>query len=71
MLDKLDAVQTRFLRDAGVDEVEALMHFNLAPLSLRRDIAVLGVVHRAALGEGPPQFKGLRPTRRPKNTKNM
>ena len=24
---------------------------------MRRDIALLGVIHRAALGEGPPQFK--------------
>ena len=59
LLSKVDAIQTRFLRNAGVDEVTALMHFNLAPLSMRRDIAMLGVVHRAAIGEGPPQLKRL------------
>ena len=29
------------------------MVFNLAPLSTRRDIAMLGVLHRTALGLGP------------------
>ena len=33
------------------------MDFNLAPLQMRRDIAMLGVLHRAALGEGPPQLR--------------
>jgi hypothetical protein len=47
-------VQRRFLRDAGVDDVTALMDFHLAPLSMRRDIAMLGMLHRAALGQGPP-----------------
>ena len=42
-----------------MDEVSALMHFNLAPLQMRRDIAMLGVLHRAALGEVPPQLKEL------------
>ena len=32
---------------------EALFHFNLAPLETRRDIAQLGVIHRAALRKGP------------------
>ena len=59
VLRKLDAVQTRFLRDAGVDEVTALMKFHLAPLSMRRDIAMLGMIHRAALGEGTPQLRKL------------
>jgi hypothetical protein len=58
-LSKLDNVQTRFPRDAGVDEVTALMNSNLAPLRTRRDIAMLGVLHRAALGEGPPQLQKL------------
>ena len=34
----------------------ALMKFNLAPLCVRRDIAILGVIHRAVLRQGPPQF---------------
>jgi hypothetical protein len=56
VLDRLDAVQSRFLRKAGVSEVDALVNFRLAPLSVRRDIAMLGVIHRSVLGRGPEQF---------------
>ena len=56
-LDRLDNVQRRFLRDAGVTEMEALMEFNLAPLETRRDMALLGMIHRTVLGKGPPHFK--------------
>ena len=52
----LNAVQDRFLRKVGVSELEALMVFNLAPLATRRDMAMLGVVHRAALRKGPSHF---------------
>ena len=41
VLARVDAIQTRFLRDAGMSELAALMEFNLAPLGLRRDIAML------------------------------
>ena len=57
VLRRLDAVQTRFLKDIGVDEVTALIEFHLAPLSTRRDIAMLGVIHRTVLGKGPYQFR--------------
>ena len=30
---------------------------NLAPLAVRRDIAMLGLIHRAMLGRGPAQFR--------------
>ena len=35
------------------------MKFNLSPLQLRHDIAMLEVLHRAALGFGPPQLCSL------------
>jgi len=54
---RLDNVQTRFLKDVGVGEATALMDFHLAPLSSRRDIAMLGVIHRTVLGKGPGQFR--------------
>ena len=44
----------RFLRTLNISDVEAVFFFNFAPLSTRRDIAMLGVVHRSALGLGPP-----------------
>ena len=57
VLAKLDRVQTRLLRDAGVSELEALIGFPLAPLETRRDIAMLGLIHRAVLSKGPNHFK--------------
>ena len=56
VLRRLDAVQCNFLRDLGVDEVSALVDFKLAPLNTRRDIAMLGMIHRTVLGKGPQQF---------------
>ena len=56
------------------------MHFNLLPLSVRRDISILGVIHRAVLGLGPPQlwkfFKRAaatraRASRRPRHDKQL
>ena len=57
VLARLDAVQSRFLTDAGISKEDALVHFHLAPLSVRRDIAMLGVIHRAVLGRGPAHFR--------------
>ena len=48
----------------GLGDVDALMHFRLAPLHTRRDIALLGVIHRSAIGQGPPQLQKLFPRRR-------
>ncbi len=56
-LEAIDRVQGRFLEELGVDKWHAFMVFNLAPLSLRRDIAMLGLIHRAVLGQGPMHFQ--------------
>ena len=45
-LDKLDAVQRRFLQALGLSEEEAFLNFNLGPLGLRRSVAMLGCLHR-------------------------
>ena len=58
-LSLLDRIQRRFLREIGVSEMDALMEFNLAPLSTRRDLAMLGLVHRTVLREGPVQFQNF------------
>ncbi len=55
-LDSFDSVQTRYLFDLGVSSVETLVEYNLAPLCVRRDIALLGVIHRAACGVGPAEL---------------
>ena len=57
VLNRLDAIQTRFLKNVGVDEITALSEFKLAPLAMRRDVAMLGLIHRTVLGKGPVQFK--------------
>ena len=57
LINKIDRVQESFLEDAGIDAINALLIFNLAPLCLRRDIALLGLIHRTMLGQGPEHFK--------------
>jgi hypothetical protein len=57
VLERLDRVQTIFLQDAGIDDVTALMQFNLAPLAARRDMAMLALIHRTVLGKGPKHFR--------------
>jgi len=56
-LADLDSVQTKLLKAAGATETEALLNFHLAPLAARRDMALLGLIHRTVLGRGPPQFR--------------
>ena len=53
----MDVNTSRFLPDIGVDYITALVTFHLAPLSTRRDIAMLGLIHRTILGKGPEQFR--------------
>merc|ERR1712078_192613 len=56
-LDELDRVQKRFLRAVDLTAEEALVRYNLAPLQTRRDLAMLSLLHRTVLGEGPEHFK--------------
>jgi hypothetical protein len=56
-LSRIDKMQDNFLRELGITRESALMEFNLAPLAMRRDIALLGLLHRSALGDGPAQFR--------------
>ena len=58
-LAALDALQDKAMQAACVGEVDALMVFNLAPLCSRRDIAMLGILHRAVLKQGPKQFHSV------------
>ena len=55
-LRRLEDAQDHFLRDLGIDAESALAEFNLAPLRVRRDLAMLGLLHRTALGKGPRHF---------------
>ena len=59
VLDRIDRVQRRFLRVVGFTELEALELYRLAPLPCRRDIAMLGVLHKISLGLAPSQLAAL------------
>ena len=54
-LAELDLVYSRLLRVAGLTQEDSLLEFGLAPLNSRRDIAMLGLIHRTVIGEGPDQ----------------
>ena len=55
-LAPLDHVLDRLLQDINMTTTDALLTCNLAPLASRRDIAMLGMIHRAVLRLGPTQF---------------
>jgi len=55
-LAPLDAVLSRFLRALPISDEDALFYHALAPLGTRRDMSMLGVIHRAVLRKGPPMF---------------
>ena len=57
VLEPLNKTQTDFVIRFGLCEVGALVEFRLAPLSCRRDMAMLGVLHRTVLGKGPPHLQ--------------
>ena len=44
-----------------MSELEALRDYRLAPLKCRRDISMLGVLHKVNLGSAPPQLQELFP----------
>ena len=67
ILANIDRVQSRFLRSVGLSEEEALVKFRLAPLSMRRDIAILGFLHRVVLGLTSSQIAQLFPIAEPRN----
>ena len=48
--------KTRFVRECGLSDEDALLHFNLGPLEAHRDIAMLGLMHRSVLGCSPRNF---------------
>jgi hypothetical protein len=56
ILAKLDAVQNRFLSQMVVDARTAFLDYNLAPLQLRRDIGMLGLVFRCVKGLAHPKL---------------
>ena len=60
-LERLDSVQRRFLHGLQINEEIAFQQFNLAPPILRRDIGMLGLLHKIVLGLAHPAFSVLFP----------
>ena len=58
-LEAVDRVLAAFLDELGIATLCAFTGFCLARLSARRDIAMLGMIHRTVLGQCPAQFKRL------------
>ena len=75
LLNRVDNIQVQFLRQLGLTELNALCEFRLAPLNCRRDMAILGLIHRTVLGLGPSQFsnyfKLASPTNHPDENQNV
>ena len=61
VLDCVDRVQRRFLREMDMSDEVALINFRLAPLATRRDMAILGFLHRVNLGLVSEQIKTMFP----------
>ena len=57
LLQIVDRVQESFLEEINIDEVTAVCDINFAPLALRRDIAMLGLIHRTVFGQCPSHFQ--------------
>ena len=58
-LGPLDSIQDVFLSEICFSAEEAIERFNLAPLFTRRDVALLGLIHKTTLGLGPPQYRDV------------
>ena len=57
LLDKIDAVQNRFLHELDMNPAFAFLTYNFAPPSLRRNIGILGLLHKRILGKCHPSFE--------------
>ena len=60
-LERLDMVQSSFLKHMESNEGHAYLEFLLAPLQLRRDIGMLGVLYQICNGTAHADFDHLFP----------
>ena len=61
LLDKFDHAQNRFVCELGLSTAEAFLEFNFAPPKLRRNVAVLGLLHKRVIGKCHPVYERLFP----------
>jgi len=60
-LNKIDSLQRHFLHELDISEEDAFLNYNFAPPSLRRDIGILGLLHKRVLGKAHPVYQKLLP----------
>ena len=60
-LDKIDGLHRNFLNELGISQQQAFFDFNFAPPMLRRQIGILGLLHKRVLGSAHPVFQELLP----------
>ena len=56
---QLDNIQTTFLEELGVTSEQALLEHNLAPLSMRRDFAMLAILYKVSRMTAPAPIQKL------------
>ena len=61
ILAPLDRILTTFVHALNLEVEEAFLKYNLAPLALRRDIAMLGFLHKLNLPESHADIRALFP----------
>ena len=61
VIGHIDHIQDRLLRRIGFSNINALSSFSLVPLATRRDIAMLGVLHKVSHGIAPEPICKLFP----------
>ena len=61
VIERIDRIQDRLLVRCRLIALEAFSRFNLAPLPTRRDIAMLGILHKVVLGVAPPGISSIFP----------
>ena len=59
ILKQLDDTFVHFLEHVGISEETAILQYNLAPLSMRRDLAMLALLHKVSLGTAPRPIADL------------
>ena len=58
-LNRIDDVQNKFFAFLQITQEESILNYNMAPLPMRRDMAMLGLLFRIARKEAPTPFQKL------------
>ena len=61
LLAKIDHAQNRFLHELNLCPDRAFLEFNFIPPSFRRNVGILGLMHKRVLGKCHPTFQQLLP----------